>query len=155
MLGSGEAPLERPSRRAAAAHPEPVAVRIGFDDGLARRIYAGADLFLMPSRYEPCGLGQLIALRYGDRAGRPADRRARRHRARVDRRPARAPAFCSTSFRAGRLLARRVARAFAAHADPRSWSRLVRNAMASRLLLGRLGRVTLPLPQSREGAQRR
>ena len=65
VLGSGEEPLERLLGELAAAHPESVAVRIGFDDRLARRIYAGADLFLMPSRYEPCGLGQLIALRYG------------------------------------------------------------------------------------------
>ena len=42
-----------------------ISVTIGFDDPLAHRIYAGSDFFLMPSRYEPCGLGQLISLRYG------------------------------------------------------------------------------------------
>src|ERR671934_263438 len=41
------------------------ALKIGFDVALAQRIYAGADFFLMPSRFEPCGLGQLISLRYG------------------------------------------------------------------------------------------
>ena len=65
VLGSGEEHLERLLGELARAHPESVAVHIGFDERLARRIYAGADLFLMPSRYEPCGLGQLIALRYG------------------------------------------------------------------------------------------
>ena len=45
--------------------PRQVAVSIGFDSGLAQRIYAGADMLWMPSRFEPCGLAQLIALRYG------------------------------------------------------------------------------------------
>jgi len=65
VLGSGERELEDALRSAAVRHPGRVAVRLGFDAGLAHRMYAGADLFLMPSRYEPCGLGQLIALRYG------------------------------------------------------------------------------------------
>ncbi len=65
LLGSGDAQLEEAFRAAAAAEPRRVAVRLGYDDALARRIYGGADAFLMPSRYEPCGLGQLIALRYG------------------------------------------------------------------------------------------
>ena len=49
----------------AQSFPGRVAVRIGFDEPLAHRIVAGADLFLMPSRYEPCGLSQLYSLRYG------------------------------------------------------------------------------------------
>lgn len=65
VLGSGHAHLEDLFRRHAHTHPERVAARIGFDAPLAQRVYAGSDAFLMPSRFEPCGLGQMIALRYG------------------------------------------------------------------------------------------
>ena len=65
LLGAGRAQLEDDYRRHAAAHPDRVGVRIGFDAALAQRVYAGSDAFVMPSRFEPCGLGQMIALRYG------------------------------------------------------------------------------------------
>jgi starch synthase len=65
VLGSGERSLEDSLRALATRHSDRVAVRIGFDEGLAHRIEAGADLFLMPSRYEPCGLNQMYSLRYG------------------------------------------------------------------------------------------
>lgn len=64
-LGSGDAAIATAFRQAASAHPGQVVFEERFDRDLARRIYAGADCFLMPSRFEPCGLGQLIALRYG------------------------------------------------------------------------------------------
>ncbi len=64
-LGSGDASLVGGMRAAAAAHPGRVACVERFDRDLARRIYAGADVFLMPSRFEPCGQGQMIAMRYG------------------------------------------------------------------------------------------
>ena len=65
LLGSGRRDWEEAFAHAAREHPHRVAVRIGFDEGLAHRIEAGADLFLMPSRFEPCGLNQLYSLRYG------------------------------------------------------------------------------------------
>jgi starch synthase len=65
VLGSGERTLEEEFRRLVIAHPGNFAVRIGFDEGLAHRIEAGADIFLMPSRFEPCGLNQMYSLRYG------------------------------------------------------------------------------------------
>jgi starch synthase len=65
VLGTGEPAYEEQWRVLAASHPDRVALTLGFDAALAQRIYAGADLFLMPSRFEPCGLGQLISLRYG------------------------------------------------------------------------------------------
>jgi len=65
VLGSGDERYELRYRALAEAFPERIAVRIGFDEALAHRMEAGADLFLMPSRYEPCGLNQLYSLRYG------------------------------------------------------------------------------------------
>src|SRR5262249_3977478 len=65
VLGSGEERYERWGRELEARFPARVGVRVGFDEGLAHRIEAGADIFLMPSRFEPCGLNQLYSLRYG------------------------------------------------------------------------------------------
>ncbi len=65
VLGLGEPRYEEALRELALAHPDQVAAAIRFDNPLASRIYAGSDIFLMPSRHEPCGLGQLIAMRYG------------------------------------------------------------------------------------------
>ena len=65
LLGNGEERYQEQWRRMAAEHPDRVAVRIGFDERLAHLIEAGADLFLMPSRFEPCGLNQMYSLRYG------------------------------------------------------------------------------------------
>ena len=65
VLGAGEPDLEDRFRWLAKQFPDRIATRIGFDLGLARRIYAGTDLFVMPSRFEPCGLGQLYAMRFG------------------------------------------------------------------------------------------
>lgn len=65
VLGSGDWAIQQELQAAIAPHRGRAALVLGFDDRLARRIYAAADLFLMPSRFEPCGLGQLIALRYG------------------------------------------------------------------------------------------
>ena len=65
VLGSGQPYLQDALQRHADAHPGRIAVRLGYDGALAQRIYAGSDAFLMPSRFEPCGLGQMIALRYG------------------------------------------------------------------------------------------
>ena len=65
VLGSGESRFENLFRDLARRHPEKFAVRIGYDEALSHRIVGGSDLFLMPSRYEPCGLSQIYSLRYG------------------------------------------------------------------------------------------
>jgi starch synthase len=129
LLGTGEERLERAFTDLARAHPGAVAVKLGFDAGLARRIYAGADLFLMPSRYEPCGLGQLIALRYGTipvvrRTGGLADTIRE-----WDGGAGRGTGFVFEELTPEACQAA-VRRALAAYRQPAAWSRLVRNAMA-------------------------
>jgi len=65
VLGSGDAKIERELRHLADQHPNRFALHLGFSDSLAHRIEAAADVFVMPSHYEPCGLNQLYSLRYG------------------------------------------------------------------------------------------
>ena len=65
VLGSGDAGYEEFFRRTAERYPGRMAVRLGYNEALSMAIYAGADLFLMPSRSEPCGLSQMISMRYG------------------------------------------------------------------------------------------
>lgn len=65
ILGSGEWEFETFFYEMASKYPDKVGLKLGFDQTLAHRIYAGADLFLMPSNSEPCGLAQMVALRYG------------------------------------------------------------------------------------------
>ena len=65
ILGTGAPELEAKFKILQARYPHRIGLRIGFDEGLAHRIEAGADMIVMPSRYEPCGLSQLYSLRYG------------------------------------------------------------------------------------------
>jgi starch synthase len=65
LLGMGDQYYEKAFKNFKIKYPEKIGVYIGFNAELAQRIYAGSDMFLMPSRFEPCGLGQLISLRYG------------------------------------------------------------------------------------------
>lgn len=65
ILGSGEWEFETFFHEMASKYPDKVALRLGFNPQLAHKIYAGADIFLMPSQSEPCGLAQMVALRYG------------------------------------------------------------------------------------------
>ena len=65
ILGSGDLPYESMFRALAQTYPQKVGLHVGYDTGLSHRIEAGADMFLMPSRYEPCGLNQIYSLKYG------------------------------------------------------------------------------------------
>ncbi|MCP3176591.1 glycogen synthase GlgA [Desulfuromonas sp. KJ2020] len=129
LLGSGEKVHTDRFARLQKDAPGRSYIHLGFDDGLARRIYAGSDLFLMPSLYEPCGLGQLIALRYGSlplvrRTGGLADTV---HDPADD--PQRANGFVFDEPTPAALLAA-LDRALALYGDRRSWLRLVKRGMA-------------------------
>jgi starch synthase len=65
ILGTGDDIYHRMLTELAERYPEKIAVRLDFDERLAHKIEAGVDMFLMPSRYEPCGLNQMYSLRYG------------------------------------------------------------------------------------------
>jgi len=65
LLGSGQYQYENDAYALGRDFPEQAAIRLVFDEGLSERIYAAVDMFLMPSLFEPCGLGQMIAMQYG------------------------------------------------------------------------------------------
>ena len=128
FVGSGEPRYEDGLRALAAAHPARVGVRIGFDEPLAHVVEAGADMFLMPSKFEPCGLNQMYSLRYGtvpivhgvgglDDTIRPYSPRARRANGFKFREPT------------PDALVRAVQHAVRVYADRGAWGRLMRQGM--------------------------
>lgn len=128
VLGSGDARYEERLAALAAAFPARAAAHFEFNEGLAHRIEAGADVFLMPSRYEPCGLNQLYSLRYGTvplvRATGGLDDTV----AEFD------PATgTGTGFKFGPYTAEAlrdaIARALGMYRRPAAWARLVQNDM--------------------------
>jgi starch synthase len=127
VLGSGERSLEEALCALEGRHPRGVRVRIGYDDGLAHRIEAGSDIFVMPSRYEPCGLNQMYSMTYGTipivrRTGGLADT--------VEDSPeaGTGTGFVFEAFEPAALLEALV-RAIARFRDPAAWGGLVRRAM--------------------------
>ena len=129
VQGSGHASLADPFRALAAARPRQVALIERFDREMARRIYAGADLFLMPSRFEPSGQGQMIALRYGTppvvrRTGGLADSVID-----VDEHPDTGTGFVFDAATPSALV-EAVARAARRRRDPAAWAALRDRGMA-------------------------
>jgi starch synthase len=131
VLGAGDKSFEGAFLGAAAANPGKVGVRIGYSEDLAHLIQAGADSILVPSRFEPCGLTQLYALRYGAppvvaRTGGLADTV-------IDANDAALRADCSTGFMFAPGLADAfgdaIERACDLYADDKLWSKLMRRAM--------------------------
>jgi starch synthase len=131
-LGSGAREYEDALRQLAARFPGQVAVRLGYDESLAHRIESGADMFLMPSRFEPCGLNQIYSLRYGTlpvvrRTGGLADTV-------VDATPESVAAGTATGFvfdePSAEALGRTIQRALSVYADSDTWRSMMRAAMA-------------------------
>ena len=130
VVGAGEHALAEKLRAAQKKHPRHLAVTIGFDEALAHQVEAGADTFLMPSRFEPCGMNQMYSQRYGTPPIANAtgglvdtieDDRAGHHEA--------ATGFLLEELSANGLIAG-VRRAVAAYADATHWKRLQANGMA-------------------------
>ncbi|MBX3425823.1 MAG: glycogen synthase GlgA [Pirellulales bacterium] len=131
ILGTGEPRYHEVLSQLAAAHPDRVAVRLEFSNETAHRIEAGADLFLMPSQYEPCGLNQLYSLKYGTvpvvrSTGGLADTV-------VNATPENLAAGTATGFAfedyTSLALAETLEYACRAYADPVVWSQLIRTGM--------------------------
>jgi starch synthase len=128
ILGAGEERYEAFLRAQAQRYPERLGVRLGFYDALAHQIEAGSDVFLMPSRYEPCGLNQLYSLRYGTI---PIVHAVGGLRDTVE--PYQPDTGEGTGFvfyePSAPALLQAVQAALAAHTDREAWQRLMRRAM--------------------------
>ena len=123
--------MEEAFQTAAQDHEGSVGVRIGYDENLAHRIYAGADAILVPSRFEPCGLTQMYAMRYGAlpvvaRTGGLADTI-------IDANSAAISAGVATGFQfepgSREAFANAIAKVFAVFSEPGLWRQMQRNAM--------------------------
>jgi starch synthase len=133
LLGSGERELEEGFRAAAASYPLQVASAFGFDEVLAHQIQGGCDALLVPSRFEPCGLTQLCALRYGAlpvvaRVGGLADTIIDANEMALEAGVATGIQFAPVSQL---MLEAALARTAALWRDKAAWSRLQRNGMAA------------------------
>jgi len=131
VLGSGDPGLEAMMRTLAARHPGRVAVRIGYDEALSHRMFAGGDAVLVPSRFEPCGLTQMYGLRYGTlpvvaAVGGLADTVITANPAAIAAGVATGITFQPTDAVAFGQALRHL---LTLHADPALWGRVQRNAM--------------------------
>lgn len=130
VIGTGDYEYEEGLRQLAQRHPNKVNVQIRFNEALAHKLYAASDLFIMPSRYEPCGLSQLIALKYGSI---PIVRETGGLKDTVipfDKHTLTGNGLSFPNFNAHELLFS-IQRGLSFYADSTLWEPLVRNAMSS------------------------
>lgn len=130
FLGTGEWKYEQLLRDLCRRHPDRIAAQIRFDEGLARRLYAGSDIFLMPSRAEPCGLAQLIALRYGSIPLVRATGGLKDTVTGYNEQTGDGNGFVFSAYNAHEMLFE-LKRALGVFADPPAWRRLVKQAMSA------------------------
>jgi starch synthase len=130
MLGSGERRFEEGWRTLAARYPRKVSATIGFDERLAHMIEAGADMFLMPSRFEPCGLNQLYSLRYGTVPIVRATGGLNDTVDDVDAAPAHGTGFKFLDYTPAALVAT-VRRALASYGEPARWQEIQKRGMGA------------------------
>lgn len=128
LLGTGDKNYEEALSQLARRYPRQMAVVIGFNGVLAQRIYAGSDMFIMPSQFEPCGLGQLIAMRYGSvpvvrKTGGLADTVMD-----YDSATGTGNGFVFSEYSPSALV-EAVKRAVATYRDQSAWSKMVRSVM--------------------------
>ncbi|MGA2966438.1 MAG: glycogen synthase GlgA [Terriglobales bacterium] len=127
-LGAGDKPYEEMFQRLNKQFPNKIAVKVAYDNAIAHKIEAGADMFLMPSRYEPCGLNQIYSLKYGTvpvvRATGGLDDTIEPW----DARTGKGTGFKFTEYTGEALLAT-IKQALRAYQDPSSWQTLMRNGM--------------------------
>ena len=128
-LGAGDKEYEDLFRRLQQQFPQKFAVKVAYDNAIAHKIEAGADMFLMPSKYEPCGLNQIYSLKYGTvpvvRATGGLDDTIDP----FDARTGKGTGFKFSDY-SGEALLMTVRAALAAFADQASWQKLMRNGMA-------------------------
>jgi starch synthase len=127
-LGTGDKPYEEMFQRLNKQFPNKIAAKVAFDNAIAHKIEAGADMFLMPSRYEPCGLNQIYSLKYGTvpivRATGGLDDTIEPWDARIGK----GTGFKFTDYTGEALLAT-IKQALLSYRDPSSWQTLMRNGM--------------------------
>ncbi len=128
VLGSGDKLYEEMFQRVNKQYPNKIAIKVAFDNAIAHKIEAGADMFLMPSRYEPCGLNQIYSLKYGTvpivRATGGLDDTIEPW----DARTGKGTGFKFTDY-TGEALLTTIKQALLAYQDPSSWQTLMRNGM--------------------------
>jgi len=146
VLGTGDKRYEEFFQQVPARYPGQAGVQIAFDEALAHRIEAGADLFLMPSRYEPGGLNQLYSLKYGTIPIVRATGGLRDTVQEFDRQTGRGTGFLFGPYEPAALL-QAVDQALSVFRRKEDWAQLIRNAMAANFSWDRSARAYLDLYQ--------